>query len=220
MAALLGQNLTLTGSAATITANGTVTGASVLTLNAATPPSVSPFAGAPSISNLTVSNDVNLVSGTPAGTGLTVTTAFNHTAGILNFGNMNLTFQTAFTRTAGTAAYQAGTGYMILDGAVAMTIAQGTDGFSIPNLRITSSGAADVALTAAQGTVTVTKAFDLETGANTFTTNDKLAIANRAIVSYTSGDKRISGICRFNFLNRKRLCKRCCIPGKSLAGYR
>ncbi len=184
---VLGQNLTLTGSAATITANGTVTGASVLTLNAATPPLVFTFTGAPSISNLTISNDVNLVSGTPAGTGLTVTTAFNHTAGILNFGNMNLTFQTAFTRTAGTAAYSAGTGYMILDGAAAMTIAQGTDGFSIPNLKITASAANNVSLTLAQGTVTVTKAFDLDCAAQTFTTNGKLAIADLSTVNYTSG---------------------------------
>ncbi|MHB9040135.1 MAG: T9SS type A sorting domain-containing protein, partial [Melioribacteraceae bacterium] len=113
--------------------------------------------------------------------------------GVLNFGSMNLTFQTAFTRTAGTAAYQATTGYMIWDGAAGnLAVTQGTDGFSVPNLRITNSGAFDVVLNsgATQGTVTVTGAFDLNNGVTTtqeFTTNDKFAIADGATVNYTSG---------------------------------
>jgi hypothetical protein len=175
--------LTETGSSVTLasTAANNITGAGTLKLNAATPPLTFTFSGAPSITNLTISNDVNLVSGTPAGTGLTVTTLFSHTAGVLNFGNMDLTFQGTFTRTAGSAAYQAVNGYMILD---VVAVTQGTDGFSVPNLRI-NSGAVSLSATAGQGTVTVTKAFDLLAG--TFTTNGKFAIADLATVNYTAG---------------------------------
>ena len=188
---VLGQNLTLTGSAFTITSNGTVSGASVLRLNAAVAPLTMSYTGTPTISNLRVSNDVNLAG---TGTALTISTLFTHDGGVLNFGSKNLTFQTAFTRTAGTAAYQATTGYMIWDGSVgsALAVTQGTDGFSVPNLRITNSGANNVTLNAGatQGTVTVTSAFDLSNGVTTtqtFTTNGKFAIADGATVNYTSG---------------------------------
>jgi hypothetical protein len=186
-----GQNLAFTTTAANaVTAvSGGTTG--ILKLNAITPPLTFSFSGTPSITNLTISNNVNLVNAGTSAAGLKVTSAFVHTAGILNFGNMDLTFQTAFTRTsASTAAYQAGTGYMILDGGPAgLTVIQGSDGFSVPNLRVIASAAFNVTLSSGttQGTVTVTTAFDLANGAQTFTTNGKLAIANLATVNYTSG---------------------------------
>jgi hypothetical protein len=179
-----GLTLTETGSSVILgsTAANNITGAGTLKLNATTPPLTFTFSNAPSITNLWISNDVNLVSGTPTGTGLTVTTLFTHTAGILNFGNMNLTFQTAFTRTAGTAAYQAVNGYMILD---AVTVDQGSDGFSVPNLRVNTAGTVTLTSGASEGTVTATNAFDLTAGA--FTTNGKFAVANLATVNYTAG---------------------------------
>ncbi len=182
---VLGQNLILTGSAFTITSLGTVSGASTLRLNAATPPLTMSFTGTPTIARLTISKDVNLAGG---GTALTISTLFTHDGGVLNFGTRSLTFQTAFTRTAGT--YSATTGYMIFDGAAAaLAVLQGTDGFSIPNLRITNSGGNNVALSGltAQGTITVTGAFDLANTTQTFTTSGKFAVASGATVNYTSG---------------------------------
>ena len=180
----LGENLTLTGSAFTIT-SGSVTGASTLRLDAAVAPLTFTYSGTPTIANLRISNDVNLAG---TGTALTITTLFTHDGGVLNFGSENLTFQTAFTRTAG--SYKATTGYMILDGSSAYTVSQGSDGFSIPNLRVTASAANNVSLTGGTGggIVTVTNAFDLKAAAQTFTTNSKLAIADSATVNYTSGN--------------------------------
>jgi hypothetical protein len=180
---VLGQNLTLTGSAFTIAAAGSESGAGVLRLNAATPPMTVSFAANTNIQSLRISNDVNL---TGAGATLTVTTAFTHDGGVLNFGTRNLTFQTAFTRTAGT--YTATTGYMVLDANGVWTVDQG-DGFSIPNLRFTSTGAANLTLSnaAGRGTITVTGAMDFQMAANTLTTNGKLAVADMATVNYQSG---------------------------------
>jgi fibronectin-binding autotransporter adhesin len=180
---VLGQNLTLTGSAFTIAAAGSESGAGVLRLNAATPPMTVSFAANTNISSLRISNDVNL---TGAGANLTVTTLFTHDGGVLNFGTRNLTFQTAFTRTAGT--YSGTTGYMVLDANGVWTVDQG-DGFSIPNLRFTSSGAANLTLSnaAGRGTITVTGAMDFQMAANTLTTNGKLAVADMVTVNYQSG---------------------------------
>lgn len=179
----LGQNLTVTGSNFTLTSNGSVAGAGVLRLNAANPPLTFSYTGTPSISNLRISNDVNLAG---TGTGLTITTSFTHDGGVLNFGSRDLTFQSAFTRTAG--SYTATTGYMIFDANAAWTIDQG-DGFSIPNLRFTASTANNLTLSnaAGRGTVTVTNNLDMQLGAQTLTTNGKLAVADGATVNYTSG---------------------------------
>lgn len=179
---VLNQNLTLTGSAFTIAAAGSSSGASVLRLNAATPPMVFTYSGTPTVANLRISNDVDLAGN---GTSLTVTTLFTHDGGVLNFGSRNLTFQTAFVRTAGT--YTGTTGYMIFNANIGWTVDQG-DGFSIPNLRFTESGS-NLALSnaAGRGTITVTGAMDIVLGAQTLTTNGKLAVADGATVNYTSG---------------------------------
>jgi len=179
----LGQNLTVTGSNFTLTSTGSVAGAGVLRLNAANPPLTFSYTGTPSISNLRISNDVNLAG---TGTALTVTTSFTHDGGVLNFGSRNITFQSAFTRTAG--SYAATTGYMIFDANAAWTVDQG-DGFSIPNLRFTASTANNITLSnaAGRGTITVTGNLDMQMGGNTLTTNGKLAVADGATVNYTSG---------------------------------
>jgi len=180
---VLGQNLTLTGSAFTIAAAGSESGAGILRLNAATAPMTFTYSGTPTVANLRISNDVNLAGN---GTALTVSTGFTHDGGVLNFGTRNLTFQTAFTRTAGT--YDATTGYMILDANAPWTVDQG-DGFTIPNLRFTSSGAANLALSnaAGRGNITVSGTVNLVMGANTLTTNGKLALADGATFDYTNG---------------------------------
>ncbi len=169
----LNQNLTLTGSAFTITAGG-VSGASTLILNAATPPLTFTYSGTPTINNLQISNDVNLAG---TGTALTVTT-FTHTAGVLNFGTENLTLM-SMTRTGG--SYLSSGGYMILGNAV--TYDQG-NGFSIPNLRFTAN--ATLSNAAGRGQITVTSNLDLQQG-GTVTTNGKLAVADLSTVNYTSG---------------------------------
>jgi hypothetical protein len=179
-----GRVLLVTGSSVTVGANCAFGGTGTLRLNAATPPLTFTYAGAATINNLRVSNDVTLAG---TGTTLTVATLFTHDGGVLNFGAKDLTFRTTFTRTAG--SYNASSGYMIFDGtaASALTVNQGTDGFTVPNLRVTASGANNVTLNTAQGTVTVSTAFDMANGAQTFTTNGKLAVANAATVNYTSG---------------------------------
>ncbi|MCX7797094.1 MAG: T9SS type A sorting domain-containing protein [Melioribacter sp.] len=179
----LGQNLTITGSNFTLTANGSVAGASTLRLNPTNPPLTFSYTGAPSISNLRISNNVNLAG---TGTALTVTSSFTHDGGVLNFGSRNITFQTAFTRTAGT--YSATTGYMIFDANAAWTVDQG-DGFTIPNLRFTASTTNNLTLSGAagKGNITVTGNLDMQMGSQTLTTNGKLAVANGATVNYTSG---------------------------------
>ena len=180
----LGQNLTVTGSNFTLTSNGSVAGAGVLRLNAANPPLTFSYTGTPSISNLRISNDVNL-SG--SGTGLTITTSFTHDGGNLNFGSRNITFENAYTRTAGT--YSATTGYMIFNAnGSTWTVDQG-DGFTVPNLKFSQTTAHNIALSnaAGRGTITVTGNLDLVMGGQTLTTNGKLAVADGATVNYTSG---------------------------------
>lgn len=181
------RNLTCTGSAVTLTANGTIdvtpTGIGTFRLNPTTPPMTFTYAGTPTIARLRVSNDVNLAG---TGTALTVSTLFTHDGGVLNFGAKDLTFETAFTRTAGT--YTATTGYMIFDANAAWTIDQG-DGFSIPNLRFTATGLFNIALSnaAGRGNVTVTNALDFVLAAQSLTTNGKLVVNDGVTVNYTSG---------------------------------
>ena len=180
----LGQNLTVTGSNFTLTSSGSVAGVGVLRLNAANPPLTFSYTGTPSISNLRISNDVNL-SG--SGTGLTITTSFAHDGGNLNFGSRNITFESAYTRTAGT--YSATTGYMIFNAnGSTWTVDQG-DGFTVPNLKFSQTTAHNIALSnaAGRGTITVTGNLDLVMGGQTLTTNGKLAVADGATVNYTSG---------------------------------
>ncbi len=173
------RNLTMTGSNLTLTANGTIDVGAVsigtLRLNAAVAPLTLTYTGTPTISRLRISNDVNLAG---TGTALTVTNAFTHDGGVLNFGTRDLTFN-AFARTAG--SYLATSGYMIFGGAVA--VSQGATGFSVPNLRVTGAGS----LNPAGGTVTVTGLFDMNAGGGTFTANGKLAIADGVTVNFLNG---------------------------------
>lgn len=180
-----GRVLTATGSSVTVGANCAFGGTGTLRLNATTPPLTFTYSGAATINNLRVSNDVTLAG---TGTTLTVATLFTHDGGVLNFGSKDLTFRTTFTRTAG--SYDASTGYMIFDGTAtsALTVNQGTGGFTVPNLKITASGANNVTLNTAQGTVTVSKIFEMANGTQTFTTNSKLAVSTGATVNYTSGN--------------------------------
>lgn len=178
---VMAQNVTCTGSALTLTTNSQVSGGSVLRLNAAVAPLTFTYTGTPTITNLRISNDV-VLAGT--GTTLTVSTAFTHDGGELNFADRDLTITGTFTRTAGT--YKATTGYLIISGG---SFAKGASNFTIPNLRI-ASGAAFAATGA--GVVTVLNNFDLQNGAaNVFThtvaTVPTLAIDNAATVKYVSG---------------------------------
>lgn len=134
---VLGQNLTLTGSALTIETAGSSSGAGILRLNAATPPLTFTYSGTPTIEELRISNDVDLAG---TGTALTISTLLTHDGGQLNFGSQILTVSGNFTRTAGTYAASPGatlnTGYLVWT--TGGTFAQGA-GFSIPNLAMTTN---------------------------------------------------------------------------------
>lgn len=176
---VLNQNVTVTGSALTLTGNSSVSGGSILRLNPTVPPLTFSYTGSSLITQLTISNDVVL-----AGTGsdMTVTGAFLHDGGNLNFADRNLTISGTYTRTAGT--YSATSGYLIIAGG---SFSKGTTNFSIPNLMIQSAGSFAAAGT---GVVTVTSAFDLDNG-GTFTQqvggNNTLTIGDGVDVTLVRG---------------------------------
>jgi len=177
---VMGQNVTVTGNALTLTGNASVSGAGILKLNAASAPLTFSYTGSPSITNLTISNDV-VLAGT--GTGLSVSNAFLHEGGNLNFAARNLTITGTYTRTGG--SYSATTGYLIISNG---TFAKGASNFSIPNLKIALNG--NVTATGA-GVITVSKAFSLDVNA-TFTQkvsgNNTIAIGDSAVVTYINGN--------------------------------
>ncbi|MBN1398516.1 MAG: T9SS type A sorting domain-containing protein [Bacteroidetes bacterium] len=181
----VGLTLTETGSAVTIGSGAVISGPGILRLNAATPPLTFTYSGAPTITNLTISNDVNLAG---TGTGLVVSTAFLHNGGTLAFGSRNLSITGTFTRTNDAGGYSATTGYLILRNAA---INQAS-GFSIPNLRFGVNPDALNFAFAGTGTVTVTKRLYIDNAsANTIThtvsSAAKLAVADSVDVYYSEG---------------------------------
>ena len=119
------KNLTLTGNALGLTANGSIANTGVLTFAPTTGTLTATLAGATTFNNLTINGAVTLAGTSGA---LTITTTLTHTAGLLTFADRDIITNT-FTRTGGT--YSATTGFLQVNTA----LTQGT-GFSIPNLRI------------------------------------------------------------------------------------
>jgi hypothetical protein len=119
------KNLTLTGNALGLTANGSIANTGVLTFAPTTGTLTATLAGATTFNNLTINGAVTLAGTSGA---LTITTTLTHTAGLLTFADRDIITST-FTRTGGT--YSATTGFLQVNTA----LTQGT-GFSIPNLRI------------------------------------------------------------------------------------
>lgn len=183
------RNLTVTGPSVTLTGNGSidVTPTGIGTFRLFPDSSLTmTYAGTPTIARLRISNDV-VLAGT--GTALTVSTVFTHDGGVFDFGAKDLTIEDSFTRSGG--SYQATSGYMILNANGAnLTVNQGSDGFSVPNLRVTTATAHNVVLTggAGAGNVVVTSAFDVATAAaQQLTTNGKLVVNDAVTVTYVSG---------------------------------
>lgn len=179
-----GLTLTGTGTAVTMgtgTAFTAAGGTGVLRLNSAVPPLTLSGSGAVTIANLRISNDVNLaLTGTTPS--MTVSTAFTHDGGNLNFGAFDLTITGTFTKSGTTSAYSATTGYLIINNGA---FAQGASNFSIPNLRFTANSTF-----ANAGVVTVTTALSLrQAGVVTqqVSSANKLTVADGATVNYRSG---------------------------------
>jgi fibronectin-binding autotransporter adhesin len=194
----MNSNVTLTGSAFTLTAHASVAGASILRMNPTVPPLTFSYTGSPSITNLTVSNDVVLGG---EGTGLAVTGIFLHDGGDLNFADRTLTSSGVFTHTAGT--YSATTGYLIFSG----TNFNNNGAFTIPNLEY----AAGAVAVGGDFVFEVTKNFLLNgTGAftidkNTAATGPTLTLSDGCTFEYTQGTldqtPTYAGSINFNMTN-------------------
>ena len=119
------KNLTLTGNALGLTANGSIANTGALTFAPAAGTLTATLAGATTFNNLTISGAVTLAGTSGA---LTITNTLTHTAGLLTFADRNIITGT-FIGPGGT--YSATTGFLQVNTA----FSQGT-GFSIPNLSI------------------------------------------------------------------------------------
>lgn len=168
----LGKNLTLTGNALGLTANGAIANTGVLTFAPAAGTLTVTLAGATTFNNLTINGAVTLAGTSGA---LTITTTLTHTAGLLTFADRDIITGT-FTRTGGT--YNATTGFL----EVQTALTQGT-GFSIPNLRINGT----YTVGSAQN-FTVTGTLHLLSGTLTHTvTSARLNIPVGGTVQVTAG---------------------------------
>lgn len=182
-----GANGISIGAGRTLTARNNVTmgtgtafsGTGILKLDGITPINFS-YAGTPTIVNLTINNDVNLGG---SGSSLTVSGAFVHSGGVLNFFDRDLTVSGTYVR-SGSASYLAGAGFFIYSGT---SFNQGTTALALPNLRL-SNGAQTIGNT---GVVTVNNILDVNL-AGTFTITKsggvRLAVASGAVVNVSTAN--------------------------------
>jgi hypothetical protein len=178
-----GQLVSLDAGSSIITTGGT----GILYSNVTTGTQTLAADGAVTIDNLTVAKNLTL-SLTGATPSMTITTAFQHDGGILDFSAYNLTVNGTFTRTAGT--YAATTGYLIINNA---TVNQGATNFDIPNLQFGTADAAVSPTLLDAGVINVTKilAIDINPAADlvtiTVSSAKKLTVADGATVEYYNG---------------------------------
>jgi len=205
---LTGKNFTMTGTssfAAVTPAFAFVLGTLVLNPVTANAPMIWSYTGAPTLGNVTVSNDVTLAG---TGTGLVVYRNFNHNGGVLNFSSKEIEINAVqdldpgvgitiaagtFTRTvlaapAPAPTYDATSGYLVIRTAA---FTQGT-GFSIPNLRFGKSADAVSPTFASASAATVTKKLYIDvaaaqTIAHLVTAVARLNVADMADVYWVNG---------------------------------
>ncbi len=194
------RNITVTGSALTLEAQGTIPGTGTLILNPTVPPLAFSYYGDPLISNLTVLGDVNLL-----GTGASLTIAmpipgsgtFRHDAGVFNFGTRLLKVGAGGTFIHNGGSYEATTGVFEFSGNTFTKTAS----FSIPNFKYSAGdvrvNAAANPTAAVNAVMTVTKnlilaggTFNHDSDADDAPVDEvlpTLTVDNDVLVTYVSG---------------------------------